>query len=72
MAKELKRLPDGTWKLEYADGSGEMAEKVFEAGSAEEADRLAEAYLERIAEGGGPVRRVARGTEDRKKSGLLD
>ena len=73
MPKEnLKRLPNGDWQLEYTNESGKTATKVFEAGSAEEADRLAEAYLERISEGGGPVRRVARGTDDRRKSSLLD
>ena len=73
MAKEnLKKLPNGKWQLEYTNASGEEATKVFEAGSAEEADRLAEAYLERISDGDGPVKRVARDTEDRRKSGLLD
>ena len=73
MAKEnLKRLPNGDWQLEYTNESGDTETKVFEAGSAAEADRLAEAYLERISGNNGPVKRVARGTEDRKKSGLLD
>lgn len=69
MAKEfLKKLPDGAWECEYEDESGNIVTKVIEAGSEEEAERLAAAYLERA---GGPVRRIARGGGDRAKSSLI-
>ena len=68
----LKKLPDGSWQLEYEDASGKIVTQVFKTVSEEEADRLVDAYLKKLADGGQPVKRVARGTGPKGKSSLVD
>jgi len=69
MANEsLKKLPNGKWQCEYEDKSGKKVTKLIEAGSEEEAERLAAAYLEKA---GVPVRKIARGNGDKTKSSLI-
>jgi len=69
MANEsLKKLPNGKWQCAYEDKSGKKVTKLIEAGSEEEAERLAAAYLEKA---GVPVRKIARGNGDKTKSSLI-
>lgn len=72
-AEKIKKTADGKWEWtgEVPDGAGVVSVQTFVADTKEEAERLAKAYLERVA-GKKPVaKQVARSEQAKAKTGLL-